>query len=185
MGIVVEPTHEHNVNKLHTYVHGENWHTQKHQHLVRLTLQGEQNVQDKVPPTNSIVDLIALSPPSKRPRTTPKSLIQLMGCALKGKNPLESLPIIPILNQHEIQLGGLRSGEEFENAHSQYLKRVEAEAHEHVTFSWDPLLLLPFKHSLKLFSLVPYMLKKYDWLNNSIDDFKKQIAIYQAFPEGG
>jgi hypothetical protein len=29
-----------------------------------------------------------------------------------------------------------RSGEEFENACSQYLKHVEAEAHEHVPLSW-------------------------------------------------
>jgi hypothetical protein len=29
----------------------------------------------------------------------------MMGCASKGKNPFESLPIIPILDQHEIQLG--------------------------------------------------------------------------------
>jgi hypothetical protein len=39
----------------------------------------------------------------------------MMGCVSKRKNPPESLPIIPILDQHEIQLGGLRSGEEFEN----------------------------------------------------------------------
>jgi hypothetical protein len=26
-----------------------------------------------------------------------------------------------------------------------------------------------------LFSLVPYMLRKYDWLSNSINDFKKQL----------
>jgi rhodanese-related sulfurtransferase len=70
--------------------------------------------------------------------TTPKSLIQMMGCASKGKNPLESLPIIPILDQHEIQLRGLRSGEEFENAHIHDLKHVEAEVHEHVTLSWEP-----------------------------------------------
>jgi hypothetical protein len=55
---------------------------------------------------------------------------------------------------------------------------VEGEAHEHVTLSWEPPLPLPFKHPPKLFNLVPYMLKKYDWLSNSINDFKKQLAIY-------
>jgi hypothetical protein len=55
---------------------------------------------------------------------------------------------------------------------------VGEEAHEHVTFSWEPPLPLPFKHPPKLFSLVPYMLRKYDWLSNSINDFKKQLAIY-------
>ncbi len=29
------------------------------------------------------------------------------------------------------------------------------------------------------------MLRKYDWLNISIDDFKKQLTIYRAFPNGG
>jgi hypothetical protein len=62
---------------------------------------------------------------------------------------------------------------------------VEAKAHEHVTLSWEPPLPLPFKHLPGLFSLVPYMLKKFDWLNNSITDFKKQLAIYQALTKGG
>ncbi len=53
---------------------GENWHTQK-QRLVHPTLQGEQNVHDKVPRTCSTVEPIALSPLSKRPRTITKSLI--------------------------------------------------------------------------------------------------------------
>jgi hypothetical protein len=55
-----------------------------------------------------------------------------------------------------------RSGEEFENARRQYLKHVETEAHEHVNLSWETTLPLPFKHPLRLFSLVPYMLRKYD-----------------------
>jgi hypothetical protein len=71
MGTIVEPMHEHNVSKLDTYAHGENWHTQKHQHLVHLALQGEQNVQDKVPPTYYTIEIIAFSLPGKRPRTIP------------------------------------------------------------------------------------------------------------------
>jgi hypothetical protein len=118
MATIVKPTYEQNVSKLDTYALSENWHTQKCQCLVHPTLQGEQNVQDKVPPTNFTIEFIALSPPNKRPRTTLKSLIQLMGCASNGRNPLESLLIILIPNQHEIQLGGLRSGEEVLNAHS-------------------------------------------------------------------
>ncbi len=62
---------------------------------------------------------------------------------------------------------------------------MEVEADEHVTLSWEPLLPFPFKHPLGLFSLVPYMLRKYDWLTNSINDFKKQLAIYWALPKGG
>jgi len=54
-----------------------------------------------------------------------------------------------------------RSGEEFESACSQYLKHVEAEAHEHVPLSWEKLLPLPFKHPLGLFSLVSHMLSKF------------------------
>jgi hypothetical protein len=61
-------------------------------------LQGEQNVQDKVPPTNFTVEPIAFSPPNKRPKITTKSLTQMMGCVSKGKNLLESLPIIPIFD---------------------------------------------------------------------------------------
>jgi hypothetical protein len=61
---------------------------------------------------------------------------------------------------------------------------VEVEAHEKVTLSWEPPLPLPFKHPPKLFSLIPYMLK-YDWLNNFINDFKKQLAIYRAPLKGG
>jgi hypothetical protein len=72
-----------------------------------------------------------------------------------------------------------RCGEEFENARSQYLKHVEAEVHEHIPLSWETPLPLPFKHSPGLFSLVPYMLR------NSINDFKKQRAIYWALFEGG
>jgi hypothetical protein len=62
---------------------------------------------------------------------------------------------------------------------------VEVEAYEQVTFSWEPSLPLLFKHPFKLFNLVPYMLRKYDWLSISIDDFKKQFAIYWVFPKGG
>ncbi len=60
-----------------------------------------------------------------------------------------------------------------------------AEDCEHVTLSWEPPLPLPFKHPPRLFSLVQYMLRKYDWLSNFINDFKKQLAIYWALPEGG
>ncbi len=108
MGTMGELMHEYNVNKLDTYAHGENWHTQNGQRLVHPTLQGEQNVQDKVPPTNFIVNLLALSPPNKKPRTIPKSLIQMMGCASNGKNPLGSLPMHPISDQHIIQLSGAK-----------------------------------------------------------------------------
>jgi hypothetical protein len=47
------------------------------------------------------------------------------------------------------------------------------------------MLPFPFKYPLELFIVIPYMLRKYDWFNNSIDDFKKQLATYWALPEGG
>jgi hypothetical protein len=62
---------------------------------------------------------------------------------------------------------------------------VEVEAREHVTLSWETPLPFPFKLPFILFNLVPYMLRKYDWLSNYINDFKKQLVIYQALPEGG
>jgi hypothetical protein len=83
-----------------------------------------------------------------------------MGCASKGTNPLESLPIIPIPNQHEIQLGGLRSGEEFENAQSQNLKCVERPMNKLLFHGSHRYLFLSNIHPNCLF--VPYMLKKYD-----------------------
>jgi hypothetical protein len=120
----------------------------------------EQNVQNKVPPTNCTIEFIALSPPNKRPKTIPKSLTQLMGCVSNNKNPCKSLPIIPIPNQHEIQLGGLRSGEEFENAQSQNLKCVERPMNKLLFHGSHRYLFLSNIHPNCLF--VPYMLKKYD-----------------------
>jgi len=70
-GIIVKPTHEQNVSKLDTCAPGENWHTQKWQCFVHPTLQGEQNVQDKIPPTNFIIELITFFLPNKKPKTTP------------------------------------------------------------------------------------------------------------------
>ncbi len=35
-----------------------------------------------------------------------------------------------------------------------------------------------------LFDLLPYMLRKFDWENSSLDDFKAMLASYQAYPEG-
>jgi hypothetical protein len=61
---------------------------------------------------------------------------------------------------------------------------VEAKAHEKVTLSWEPPLPFPFKHAPGLFSLVPCILRKYDWLSNSIDNFKKQLAIYLVLLKG-
>ncbi len=34
-------------------------------------------------------------------------------------------------------------------------------------------------------NLRPIGLRKYDWLSNSINDFKKQLVIYCALLEGG
>jgi hypothetical protein len=32
-----------------------------------------------------------------------------------------------------------------------------------------------FQASTELFNLIPYMLRKYDWLSNFIDDFKNNL----------
>jgi hypothetical protein len=104
----------------------------------------------------------------------------------KGMKPLQPLLANPIHPQmHEIQLGELKSVEEFEAAHNQYLKQVEAKAHEQVMLSWEPALPLPFKLLPWLFCLVPYVFRKYDWSNSSIDDFNKQLENYRAFPKRG
>jgi hypothetical protein len=85
MGTIADPTHEQNVGKFDTYAPSENWHTQKWERLVHPALQDEQNVQDKVSPINFIIKLIAFSSPSKRPKTIPKSLTQMIGCASNFK----------------------------------------------------------------------------------------------------
>ncbi len=83
-------------------------------------------------------------------------------------------------------MGEIRSVNEFEDARREYLKQVDqVGAHEHVTFSWEPPLPFQFKLLLKLFCLVPYMLRKCDQLNSYIDDFNKTFAIYHILFDGG
>jgi len=103
------------------------------------------------------------SPSNKRPRITQK-----------GKKPLQPLLVSPIHSHNGIHLGELTSANKFENACKEYLKQGEEGSHDHVTLLWEPQLPFPSKLSLALFNLVPYMLRKYNWLSNSIDDFNKE-----------
>ncbi len=61
---------------------------------------------------------------------------------------------------------------------------MEVEIDQHVMVPWEPLILLPIKLQLGLIHLFPYMLKKFDWENSSLDDFEAKLANYWACPKG-
>jgi hypothetical protein len=61
---------------------------------------------------------------------------------------------------------------------------VEVEANQHVMIPWELPILLPIKIQLGLFHLLPYMLKKFDWENFSLDNFKGRLASHQTCPKG-
>jgi hypothetical protein len=64
------------------------------------------------------------------------------------------------------------------------LKLVEFEVNEHMIVPWERFIPIPIKLQPGLFHLLPYMLKKFDWENFSLDDFKAKLASYRACPEG-
>jgi hypothetical protein len=49
---------------------------------------------------------------------------------------------------------------------------------------WEVHVPLPIKLYSGLFYLLPYMLKKFDWDNFSLDDFKAKLVNYCACPKG-
>jgi len=61
---------------------------------------------------------------------------------------------------------------------------VEVEVNQHVMVPWEPHVLLLFKLQPWLFHLLPYMLKKFNWDNSFLDDFKAMVASYRVCPEG-
>ncbi len=53
---------------------------------------------------------------------------------------------------------------------------------QHVMVPWEVHVPLPI--NLGLFYLLPYMVKKFDWDNFSLDDFKAKLANYYVCPKG-
>jgi len=64
------------------------------------------------------------------------------------------------------------------------LKLVESKANEHVTIPWERDESMPIKVQPSLFHLLPYTLRKFNWENFSLNDFKAKLASYQACPKG-
>jgi len=62
------------------------------------------------------------------------------------------------------------------------LKLVESEDNEHVTIPWERFISMLIKLQPSLFHLLPYMLRKFDWENFSLNDFKARLASYRACP---
>jgi hypothetical protein len=57
------------------------------------------------------------------------------------------------------------------------------EVNEHITIPWEKPIHMPTKLQPSLFHLLPYM-KKFNWENSFLDDFKARLASYHACPEG-
>jgi hypothetical protein len=55
---------------------------------------------------------------------------------------------------------------------------MEVKVDQHVMVPWEPSVPLLFKLQPRLFHLLIYMLKKFDWENSSLDDFKAKLASY-------
>ncbi len=73
---------------------------------------------------------------------------------------------------------------DIEGARNHFLKLVKMEADQHVIVSCELFVPLPIKVQLGLFHLLPYMLKKFDWENFPLDDFKGRLASYRTCLEG-
>jgi hypothetical protein len=71
-----------------------------------------------------------------------------------------------------------------EGSPNHFLKLVEVEADQHFMVPWELLVPLPIKVQPNMFHLLPYMLKKFDWENFSLKDFKGKLASYRTCPEG-
>jgi hypothetical protein len=58
------------------------------------------------------------------------------------------------------------------------------EVNEHITIPWEKPIPMPIKLQPNLFHLLPCMLKKFNWENSFLDDFKARLARYHACLEG-
>jgi hypothetical protein len=71
-----------------------------------------------------------------------------------------------------------------QGAQNHYLKLVKSEANEHMIVPWERRIPMPIKLQPSLFHLLPYMLRKFNWENSSLDDFKAMLINYKACPKG-
>jgi hypothetical protein len=83
-----------------------------------------------------------------------------------------------------VVLQDLHTLKNIEGARNHFLKLVEVEANQHVMVPWELIVPLPIKVQPSMFHLFPYMLKKFDWENFSLDGFKGKLASYQTCLEG-
>ncbi len=83
-----------------------------------------------------------------------------------------------------VVLWELHNLKDIQNARNYYLKLVKSKANEHVIVPWERVIFMPIKLQPSLFHLLPYMLRKFDLENSSLNDFKARLASYRACPEG-
>jgi hypothetical protein len=83
----------------------------------------------------------------------------------------------------DVVLQDLHTLRDIQVAQNHYLKLVEAKVDQHVTFTWEPPIPLPIKLPLGLFNLLPYMLRKFDRENSSLDDFKAKFGKLSSLSE--
>jgi hypothetical protein len=104
----------------------------------------------------------------------------------RGENQGTKIPshIHPSPLHPDVVLWDLHTLKDIEGAQNHFLKLVEVEANQHVTVPWELSIPLPIKIQLGLFHLLSYMLRKFDWENSSLDDFKGKLASYQTCPKG-
>ncbi len=100
----------------------------------------------------------------------------------------ENIEIPSYLHPSPLQLDDvlreLHNLKDIKGARNHYLKLVEYEANEHMTVPWERHVPMPIKLQPSLFHLLPYMLRKFNWENSSLDDFKARHANNQTCPKG-
>jgi hypothetical protein len=83
-----------------------------------------------------------------------------------------------------VVLQDLHTLKDIEGARNHFLKLVEMEVDQNVTIPCELIVPLLIKVQLGLFHLLRYMLKKFDWENSPLDDFKGRFASYRTCLEG-
>ncbi len=76
----------------------------------------------------------------------------------------------------DVVLQDLHTLKDIQGGQNHYLKLMEVKIDQHVTLTWEPPIPFPIKLPLGLFNLLPYMLRKCDWENSSLDDFKAKLG---------
>ncbi len=83
-----------------------------------------------------------------------------------------------------VVLQDLHTLKDIEGAQNHFLKLVEMEVEQHVMVPWELPIPLLVKVQPNLFHFLPYMLRKFDKENSSLDNLKGKLASYQTCPEG-